>query len=45
MESETAVAVIFHHIGPYHYARLYAAADRLPVTGFEWSAKHMTHAA
>ena len=38
MESKPAVAV-FHHIGPYHYARLNAAADRLPVTGFEWSAK------
>src|SRR5262249_3172812 len=26
-------------IGPYHHARLNAAADRLSVTGFEWSAK------
>ncbi len=34
-----AVAVIFHHIGPYHQARLNAAADRLSVTGIEWSAK------
>jgi 1,2-diacylglycerol 3-alpha-glucosyltransferase len=39
MESKPAVAVIFHHIGPYHHARLNAAADRLPVTGFEWSAR------
>ena len=34
-----AVAVVFHHIGPYHHARLNAAADRLSVTGFEWSAR------
>ncbi len=34
-----AIAVVFHHIGPYHHARLNAAADRLSVTGFEWSAK------
>ncbi len=34
-----AVAVVFHHIGPYHHARLNAAADRLSVTGIEWSAK------
>jgi 1,2-diacylglycerol 3-alpha-glucosyltransferase len=33
------VAVVFHHIGPYHHARLNAAADRLSVTGIEWSAK------
>jgi hypothetical protein len=39
MESKPAVIVVFHHIGPYHYARLNAAADRLSVTGFEWSAK------
>jgi hypothetical protein len=39
MESKPAVAVVFHHIGPYHHARLNAAADRLSVTGFEWSAK------
>jgi glycosyltransferase involved in cell wall biosynthesis len=39
MESKPAVAVIFHHIGPYHHARLNAAADRLSVTGIEWSAK------
>jgi len=39
MESKPPVAVVFHHIGPYHRARLNAAADRLPVTGFEWSAK------
>ena len=39
MERKPAVAVIFHHIGPYHHARLNAAADRLPVTGIEWSAK------
>jgi hypothetical protein len=39
MESKPAVAVVFHHIGPYHHARLNAAADRLSVTGLEWSAK------
>jgi 1,2-diacylglycerol 3-alpha-glucosyltransferase len=36
--SKPAIAVIFHHIGPYHHARLNAAADRLSVTGIEWSA-------
>src|SRR5438094_8201698 len=39
MERKPSVAVIFHHIGPYHHARLNAAAERLPVTGIEWSAK------
>ena len=39
MERKPAVAVIFHHIGPYHHARLNATADRLSVTGIEWSAK------
>jgi glycosyltransferase involved in cell wall biosynthesis len=39
MEHKPAIAVVFHHIGPYHHARLNAAADRLSVTGFEWSAK------
>jgi 1,2-diacylglycerol 3-alpha-glucosyltransferase len=39
MEHKPAVAVIFHHIGPYHHARLNATADRLSVTGVEWSAK------
>jgi len=39
MERKPAVAVVFHHIGPYHRARLNAAADRLSVTGIEWSAK------
>jgi glycosyltransferase involved in cell wall biosynthesis len=39
MEPKPAVAVVFHHIGPYHHARLNAAADRLLVTGIEWSAK------
>ena len=39
MERKPAVAVVFHHIGPYHHARLNAAADKLSVTGFEWSAK------
>src|SRR6266576_2933595 len=39
MERKPAVAVIFHHIGPYHHARLNAADDRLSVTGIEWSAK------
>jgi hypothetical protein len=42
MERKPAVAVVFHHIGPYHHARLNAAADRLSVTGIEWSAKDMT---
>src|SRR5512132_2218159 len=39
MERKPAVAVVFHHIGPYHHARLNAAPDRLSVTGIEWSAK------
>ena len=39
MERTPAVAVIFHHIGPYHHARLNAAADKLPVIGIEWSAR------
>jgi 1,2-diacylglycerol 3-alpha-glucosyltransferase len=39
MVHKPAVAVVFHHIGPYHHARLNAAADRLSVTGVEWSAK------
>ncbi len=39
MERKPAVAVVFHHIGPYHHARLNAAAERLSVTGIEWSAK------
>jgi hypothetical protein len=37
MQHKPAVAVVFHHIGPYHDARLNAADDRLPVTSFEWS--------
>jgi 1,2-diacylglycerol 3-alpha-glucosyltransferase len=39
MEHKPAVAVVFHHIGPYHDARLNAATGRLSVTGIEWSAK------
>jgi 1,2-diacylglycerol 3-alpha-glucosyltransferase len=39
MEHKPAIAVVFHHIGPYHHARLNAAADRLAATGIEWSAK------
>jgi 1,2-diacylglycerol 3-alpha-glucosyltransferase len=39
MERKPAVAVVFHHIGPYHHARLNAGTDRLSVTGIEWSAK------
>ena len=39
MERKPTVAVVFHHIGPYHHARLNAATDRLSVTAFEWSAK------
>ena len=39
MERKPAVAVVFHHIGPYHHARLNAAADKSSVTGIEWSAK------
>ena len=39
MERKPAVAVVFHHIGPYHHARLNAAAGKLLVTGIEWSAK------
>ncbi len=39
MERKPAIVVVFHHIGPYHHARLNAAADKLSVTGIEWSAK------
>src|SRR6266404_2687761 len=39
MEHKPAVAIVFHHIGPYHHARLNAAAAKLSVTGIEWSAK------
>jgi hypothetical protein len=39
MERTRSVAVIFHYIGPYHHARLNAAADRLLVTCIEWSGK------
>jgi 1,2-diacylglycerol 3-alpha-glucosyltransferase len=39
MERQAAVAVVFHHIGPYHHARLNAGAHRLSLTGIEWSAK------
>jgi 1,2-diacylglycerol 3-alpha-glucosyltransferase len=38
MVGKPGIAVVFHHIGPYHHARLNAAADRLSVTGIEWSA-------
>ena len=39
MVDKPRIAVVFYPIGPYHHARLNAAADRLSVTGFEWSAK------
>ena len=39
MERKQAIVVVFHHIGPYHHARLNAAANKLSVTGIEWSAK------
>jgi len=39
MEGKPAVAVVFHHIGPYHHVRLNAAAEKLSVTGIEWSAQ------
>src|SRR6266513_1504381 len=39
MNHKLSVAVVFHYVGPYHHARLNAAADRLSVTGIEWSAK------
>jgi 1,2-diacylglycerol 3-alpha-glucosyltransferase len=39
MVDKPRIAVVFHQIGPYHHARLNAAADRLSVTGIEWSAK------
>jgi glycosyltransferase involved in cell wall biosynthesis len=39
MVDKPGIAVVFHHIGPYHHARLNAAADRLSVAGIEWSAK------
>ena len=37
--SDLRVGVIFHHIGPYHHARLNAAASQFSVLGFEWSAR------
>src|SRR6187401_2454498 len=37
--NKPSIALVFHHIGPYHHARLNAAADKLSVTGIEWSAK------
>jgi glycosyltransferase involved in cell wall biosynthesis len=39
MVDKLSIGVVFHHIGPYHHARLNAVGDRLSVTGFEWSAK------
>jgi len=39
MVDKPSIAVVFHHIGPYHHARLNAAADKLSVNGVEWSAK------
>jgi glycosyltransferase involved in cell wall biosynthesis len=33
------IAVIFHNIGPYHHARLNAAASLYSVAGIEWSAR------
>ena len=39
MEPKPAIAVVFQHIGPYHHARLNAAAEKLLVTGLEWSAR------
>src|SRR3954452_370312 len=39
MVNNPSIALVFHHIGPYHRARLNAAADRLSVTGIEWSAQ------
>jgi len=39
MEREPAVAVVFHHIGPYRHARLHAASDKMSVTALKWSAK------
>jgi 1,2-diacylglycerol 3-alpha-glucosyltransferase len=32
------VGFVFHHIGPYHHARLNAAASDFIVAGIEWSA-------
>lgn len=39
MVYKPAIAVVFHHIGPYHHTRLNAAADRSSVTAIEWSVK------
>jgi 1,2-diacylglycerol 3-alpha-glucosyltransferase len=39
MVDKPSIGVVFHHIGPYHHARLNVASDRLSVTGIEWSAK------
>jgi 1,2-diacylglycerol 3-alpha-glucosyltransferase len=39
MQLKSTIAVVFHHIGPYHHARLNAASEKFSVIGFEWSAK------
>ena len=39
MVDKPSIGVVFHHIGPYHHARLNVTADRLSVIGIEWSAK------
>src|SRR6266404_4217045 len=39
MVDKPSIGVVFHHIGPYHHARLNVASDRLSITGIEWSAK------
>jgi glycosyltransferase involved in cell wall biosynthesis len=39
MVDKPSIGVVFHHIGPYHHARLNAAADKLSVMGIEWSAQ------
>ncbi|HTR40647.1 MAG TPA: glycosyltransferase [Pseudomonadales bacterium] len=38
------VAVLFHRIGPYHYARLKAAGSRLRITAIEFSDVDRTYA-
>lgn len=37
--TDLTVAVVFQHIGPYHHARLNAAARYLRIVGVEWSAQ------
>lgn len=43
MLRQRPVAIVFHRFGPYHLARLKAAASRLPVVGIEIVARDSTY--